>query len=86
MFFLKKWQFPVSFSLFSSFVQTVNNKYFYNKTLPMTGFEPRTYGIGSEQSANCATTTALGLTYLRREIFISAHFTVGETLKKSYSR
>ena len=28
--------------------------------LPMTGFEPRISGIGSDRSAICATTTAMG--------------------------
>ena len=27
--------------------------------LPMSGFEPRISGVGSDRSANCATTTAL---------------------------
>ena len=29
--------------------------------LPMLGFEPRISGVGSNHSANCATTTAQGL-------------------------
>ena len=28
------------------------------KSMPMIGFEPRTYDIGSDHSTNCATTTA----------------------------
>ena len=39
---------------------TVNSKYFiHHKILPMPGFELRTSGIGSNHSANWATTTAL---------------------------
>ena len=48
------------FSLFSSFQYTVDSKQMFNinKFLPMTGFEPRTFGIGSNRSTNWATTTA----------------------------
>ena len=56
-----KWKngpFLASFSLFSSFQYTVDSKQMFNKFLPMTGFEPRTYGIGSDRSTNWATTTA----------------------------
>ena len=58
--FLKNWPFPASFSLFSSFQYTVDSKQMYNvnKFLPMTGFEPRTSGLGSDRSTNWATTTA----------------------------
>jgi len=51
---------PASFSLFSSFQYTVGSKQMFNinKFLPMTGFEPRTSGIGSDRSTNWATTTA----------------------------
>ena len=31
------------------------------KSLPKLGFEPRISGVGSDRSANCATTTARGL-------------------------
>ena len=31
----------------------------FYKNLPVSGFEPRTSGIGSNRSANWATTTAL---------------------------
>ena len=31
--------------------------------LPMTGFEPRTTGVGSDHSTNCATTTALSVDF-----------------------
>ena len=45
------------FSLFSSFQCTVDRKQMFNinKFLPMTGFEPRTSGIGSDRSTNWAT-------------------------------
>ena len=36
----------------------------------MTGFEPRTSGIGSDRSTNWATTTALGLLLLQYVIKI----------------
>ena len=42
-----------SFSLFDS-----KQMFNINKFLPMTGFEPRTSGIGSNHSTNWATTTA----------------------------
>ena len=40
------------FSLFSSFQYTVDSKQMFNNFLPMTGFEPRTSGIGSDLSTN----------------------------------
>ena len=40
---------------------TLNSKYVDYKILLMTRFEPRTTGIGSDTSANCATTTVLFL-------------------------
>ena len=47
------------FSLFSSFHRlTVVYLYFHYKILPLTGFELRTSAIGSNRSANWATTTA----------------------------
>ena len=55
--FLKNEPFPPSFFFIFVFLITVDSKcsiYF----LPMTGFEPRTSGIGSDCSTNWATTTA----------------------------
>ena len=54
VYFLKNGPFPVSFSLFSSFQYTVDSTQMFdiNKFLPMTGFEPRTSGIGSDRSTN----------------------------------
>ena len=46
-----------SFSLLSSFLQSVNSKYVQFK-LPMIGFEPGSSGIGSNCAINCETTTA----------------------------
>ena len=59
-FFFWNGPFPVSFSLFLSFQYTVDSIQMFNinKFLPMTGFEPRTSGIGSNCSTNWATTTA----------------------------
>ena len=53
----KKWAIPgLFFFIFVFSIQlTVNVRY---KFLPMTGFEPRTSGIGSNRSTNWATTTA----------------------------
>ena len=50
----KKWPFPASFSLFSSFQNTVDSKQMFNinKFMPMTGFELWTSGIGSYRSTN----------------------------------
>ena len=58
-FFLKNGPFLASF-LFSSFQYTVDiiQMFDINKFLPMTGFEPRTSGIGSDRSTNWATTTS----------------------------
>ena len=46
--------FPASFSLFSAFQYTVDSKQMFNKNifLPLTGFEPWTFGIGSDRSTN----------------------------------
>ena len=46
--------FPASFSLFSSFQNTVDSKQMFdiNNFLPMTGFELRTSSIGSNHSIN----------------------------------
>ena len=56
-----KGPFPASFSLFSSFQYTVDSKQMFNinKFLPMTGFKPRTSGIGINHSTNWDTTTTL---------------------------
>ena len=35
------------------------DKYIRNVLLQMLGFKPQIYGVGSDRSANCATTTAL---------------------------
>ena len=52
-----KWAIPgLFFFIFVFSIQlTVNVRY---KFLPMTGFEPRTSGIGSDRSTNWATTTS----------------------------
>ena len=55
-FFKKKWAIPGLFSFIFVFsnTQLIVNKYSIeiNKFLPMTGFEPRTSGIGSDRSTN----------------------------------
>ena len=51
---------PPFFFFFSSFHHnTVGSKQMFYKNLAMSGFEPWTSGIGSDRSANWATTTAL---------------------------
>ena len=55
LFFKKNGPFPASFYLFSSFHYTVDSKQMSNNFLPMTGFKPRTSGIGSNRSTNWAT-------------------------------
>ena len=65
--FFFKWAIPGLFSLFSSFQYTVDCKQMFNinnKFLPMTGFEPRTSGIGRDRSTNWATTTSACNYYL----------------------
>ena len=54
VFFLKNGPFPASFSLFSSFQYTVDSKQMFDikKCLPMTGFQPRISGFGSDHSTN----------------------------------
>ena len=48
---LKKWASPCIF-LFIFVFSTVNNKYVHFKILPVTGFELRTSGIGSDCSVS----------------------------------
>ena len=52
--FFKNGPFPASFSLFSSFQYTADSIQMFdiNKFFPMTGFKPRTSGIGSNRSTN----------------------------------
>ena len=64
MSFSKIGPFPASFSLFFVF-STVNCKYVHYKILPLTGFEPQTSGVGSNLSANWATTNSQNLYELR---------------------
>ena len=56
-----------SFSLFSSFLYTVDTKQMLNinKFLPLTGFEPRTSGIRSNRSTNWATENMFVLAIVR---------------------
>ena len=56
----KNGPFSVSFwfFVFSKVISTVKSKYVRCKILPMTGFELRISGIGSNRSANWVTTTA----------------------------
>ena len=51
VFFLKNGHSRPLFSLFSSFQYTVDSKQMFEH-LPMTRFEPRTIGIGSDHSTN----------------------------------
>ena len=56
VFFLKKWAIPGLIScLFSSFQYSCQYTNFPYKSFPMTGFEPRTSGVGSDRSINCFT-------------------------------
>ena len=52
LFFLKIGLFPAS-SVFTFVFSKASNKYVEYKILPMTRFESRTFGIGSDSSANC---------------------------------
>ena len=63
VFFLKKWAIPcLFFFIFVFSIQiTVNVQYNF---LPMTGFEPRTSGVGSNRATYWATTTALNPYFL----------------------
>ena len=54
--------FPASFLIYFCLL-TVNSKYVCYKSLPLTGFEPRTFDIGSDRSANWATTTTRSLNF-----------------------
>ena len=65
------------FLLFLSFQYAVDSIQMFsvNKFLPMTGFEPRTSGIGSDRSTNWATTTS-PLFFIT---FVIEHCIIGET-------
>ena len=52
-FLFKSGPFPASFCLFSSFQYSWQYTNVPYKSLPMTGFEPRTAGVGSDGSTNC---------------------------------
>ena len=54
--------------LFVFVFTTANINYNQCKILPMTGFEPRISGIGSDRSANWATTTGTQLITLEKTI------------------
>ena len=40
------------FSLYFRLFNTVDSKQMFNKSLPMTGFEPRISGVGADRSTN----------------------------------
>ena len=74
----KNGPFPASFFFIFVFQYTVDRKQMFNinKFLPMTGFEPRTSGIGSDQLSH--TTTALYFTLcfmLTKKIYLAKRFT-----------
>ena len=56
LFYIKNlWAIPASFPFIFVF-STVSSKYVHYKILPMTGFKIQTFGFGSNNSANWATT------------------------------
>ena len=57
--FIFKWVIPGLFFLYFRLFNTVDCKQMFDKSLPMTGFEPRISGVGGNRSTNWATTTAL---------------------------
>ena len=70
--FFKNGPFPASFSSFSSFQYTIDSKQMFNinKFLPMTWYEPRTSGIGSNRSTNWATQPLPYLSFLDRLYYL----------------
>ena len=82
---LKNGPFPATFSLFLSFKYTVDSKQMFNinQFLPMTGFEPRTPGIGSNRSTNWATTTALVM-FVYDVHFLTSGERAAATIKKLF--
>ena len=62
--------FPASFPLFSSFLDS-NVQINMFQILPMSGFDPRISGVGSDHSAYCATTTAHWDTVLGMNVIIN---------------
>ena len=58
MHLLKNGPFPASFFfIFVFYLNTVDSNQMFKINFPMTGFEPRTSGIGSDRSTNFVTAT-----------------------------
>ena len=76
-FLLKKWAIPVLFSLFLSFQYSDDSKPIFNinKFLPMTGFESRTFIIGSNRSTNWATQPLPGSMFILAAMIICYYVT-----------
>ena len=53
-----KWAIPGLFFLYFRLFNTVDSKQIFDKSLPMTEFEPRIFGVGGDRPTNWATTTA----------------------------
>ena len=60
---LRNGSFPAYFYLFWS-LQCHSSMFYLYKNLPKTGFEPRTSGVGSNRSANGATTTTFQMDFV----------------------
>ena len=86
LFFKKNGTFQASFLYFRLF-NTADTKQINIrcKSLPMTGFEPRTSGVGSNRSTNWATTTALLLTVLYAKIELTRRTTCESNLRTPVS-
>ena len=67
--FFNKRTFPASFSIYFCLFYNTLQLTMFVKYLPMSGFEPGISSVGSDGSANCATTTALvWLNFIYREL------------------
>ena len=78
--FLKFEPLPASFLLFLSFQYSLNQLLLKIGKMPMTRFEPRISGEGSDRSTNCATTTAPNQLLLH---ILRDHCILGQTFNKS---
>ena len=71
--FLKKWTIPGLFFLYFRLFNTVDSEQMFDKSLPMTGFEPRISGVGGDRSTNWATTTAQAAFHFYIKSNLSSH-------------
>ena len=71
-----------SFSLFSLFQNSSQNT---NVLCTMTGFKPRTYGVGSDRYTDCATATALSFSLSLSDTFLLTQISLSSFVSLLFS-